>query len=147
MNILKRDIKESPFSDGNQSAADLRIQLMIPKFGFEKVFVGLVNLTIEAYGDAKSHILLHILNVMKNLSYEYTESSKLFMTPAIMCLGHSQVSIKEAAIAYFEGLNLSDTQLFEQVINVLQQSDTSHIEWLHEYKLEVIEDLVSDFGG
>ncbi|MGM0986551.1 MAG: hypothetical protein ACQEXI_06130 [Pseudomonadota bacterium] len=126
-------IKSNSFEEGQLSPADRELEGLLDLYGEEFIVKLLGRVWHYCYTSKNQIEHAHFLNILRNISFKVDPSD--FVVYAISAFTHDDVLIREASIATFESWDKEDHKKY------LESLADSGVEWLDEYKKEVIENL------
>lgn len=126
-------IKSHSFEEGQLSPADTEIEGLLSLYG-EDFVINLLGKVWQYCFVSKNQVEhAHFLNILRNISYKVDPSD--FVVYAVSAFSHNDVLIREASIATFESWDKEEHKGY------LENLTDSGVEWLDEYKREVIKNL------
>ncbi|MCZ0750092.1 hypothetical protein [Aeromonas enteropelogenes] len=143
--LIFTQLKDERYNSGELSIVDYRIESLLHENGLDYILRLMNKLAVMCYSSKLEMVYAHYLNVLKNLTYHSNDD--ILKTNVLAALSHRSTIIKEAAIAIFEGWKYQSKNEITQMIDLLENIDVDHVDWLNEYRNMVIRDLKEEFGA
>jgi len=130
---IHKMIKNTSYEDGQLSLVDHELKMIYEGEGESFLHSILNSLWRNCFTAINQAEHAQFLNCIQNISY-YMDPSVL-LPYAVAATAHKNIQIKETGIATFEKWDMEEHK------SILESIDTAELEWLEDYRLEVIANL------